>query len=101
MKAIYPCSADHPDELTFYEGEVIVVEGEEDSEWWVSQFCRVTTSPMTSGGRAQLSSLCFSLGTLRMSRADVDYFLSPSSTSSQTDVSHCQRCQKTRGVALF
>lgn len=36
VKAIYDCSADNPDELTFREGEVIVVEGEEDSEWWVS-----------------------------------------------------------------
>ncbi|XP_075873347.1 arf-GAP with SH3 domain, ANK repeat and PH domain-containing protein 2b isoform X2 [Nelusetta ayraudi] len=35
VKAIYDCSADNPDELTFREGEVIVVEGEEDSEWWV------------------------------------------------------------------
>lgn len=36
VKAIYDCSADNPDELTFREGEVIVVEGEEDNEWWVS-----------------------------------------------------------------
>ncbi|XP_028460478.1 arf-GAP with SH3 domain, ANK repeat and PH domain-containing protein 2b [Perca flavescens] len=35
VKAIYNCSADNPDELTFTEGEVIVVEREEDSEWWV------------------------------------------------------------------
>lgn len=35
VKAIYDCFADHPDELTFREGEVIVVEGEEDSEWWI------------------------------------------------------------------
>uniref|UniRef100_A0A7N6AN42 ArfGAP with SH3 domain, ankyrin repeat and PH domain 2b n=1 Tax=Anabas testudineus TaxID=64144 RepID=A0A7N6AN42_ANATE len=35
VKAIYNCSADNPDELTFTEGEVIVVEGEEDSEWWI------------------------------------------------------------------
>lgn len=35
VKAIYDCSADNPDELTFREGEVIVVEGEEDGEWWV------------------------------------------------------------------
>ncbi|XP_071324258.1 arf-GAP with SH3 domain, ANK repeat and PH domain-containing protein 2b isoform X2 [Trachinotus anak] len=35
VKAIYNCSADNPDELTFSEGEVIVVEGEEDSEWWI------------------------------------------------------------------
>lgn len=35
VKAIYNCNADNPDELTFTEGEVIVVEGEEDSEWWV------------------------------------------------------------------
>uniref|UniRef100_A0A3B3BU75 ArfGAP with SH3 domain, ankyrin repeat and PH domain 2b n=1 Tax=Oryzias melastigma TaxID=30732 RepID=A0A3B3BU75_ORYME len=35
VKAIYNCSADQPDELTFKEGEVIVVEGEEDHEWWI------------------------------------------------------------------
>uniref|UniRef100_A0A674D290 ArfGAP with SH3 domain, ankyrin repeat and PH domain 2 n=1 Tax=Salmo trutta TaxID=8032 RepID=A0A674D290_SALTR len=34
MKAIYNCSADNLDELTFTEGEVIVVDGEEDPEWW-------------------------------------------------------------------
>lgn len=37
VKAIYNCVADNPDELTFTEGEVIVVDGEEDQEWWVSQ----------------------------------------------------------------
>ncbi|KAE8605026.1 hypothetical protein XENTR_v10014942 [Xenopus tropicalis] len=36
VKAIYHCSADNPDELTFSEGEIIVVDGEEDKEWWVS-----------------------------------------------------------------
>uniref|UniRef100_A0A8C3G814 ArfGAP with SH3 domain, ankyrin repeat and PH domain 2a n=1 Tax=Cyclopterus lumpus TaxID=8103 RepID=A0A8C3G814_CYCLU len=36
VKAIYNCAADNPDELTFSEGEVIVVDGEEDQEWWVS-----------------------------------------------------------------
>lgn len=36
VKAIYNCRADNPDELTFSEGEVIVVDGEEDQEWWVS-----------------------------------------------------------------
>ncbi|XP_072540626.1 arf-GAP with SH3 domain, ANK repeat and PH domain-containing protein 2b isoform X2 [Salminus brasiliensis] len=35
VKAIYKCLADNPDELTFAEGEVIIVEGEEDKEWWV------------------------------------------------------------------
>ncbi|XP_053314801.1 arf-GAP with SH3 domain, ANK repeat and PH domain-containing protein 2 isoform X2 [Spea bombifrons] len=35
VKAIYNCSADNPDELTFYEGEIIVVDGEEDQEWWI------------------------------------------------------------------
>uniref|UniRef100_UPI003AAE13EB arf-GAP with SH3 domain, ANK repeat and PH domain-containing protein 2-like n=1 Tax=Centroberyx gerrardi TaxID=166262 RepID=UPI003AAE13EB len=35
VKAIYNCSADNPDELTFVEGEVIVVDGEEDPEWWI------------------------------------------------------------------
>lgn len=36
VKAIYNCVADNPDELTFTEGEVIIVDGEEDQEWWVS-----------------------------------------------------------------
>lgn len=35
MKTIYDCQADNDDELTFAEGEVIVVTGEEDQEWWV------------------------------------------------------------------
>ncbi|XP_068505382.1 arf-GAP with SH3 domain, ANK repeat and PH domain-containing protein 2b isoform X2 [Syngnathus scovelli] len=35
VRAIYKCSADNPDELTFDEGEVIVVEGEGDTEWWL------------------------------------------------------------------
>uniref|UniRef100_A0A8C7J065 ArfGAP with SH3 domain, ankyrin repeat and PH domain 2 n=1 Tax=Oncorhynchus kisutch TaxID=8019 RepID=A0A8C7J065_ONCKI len=35
VKARYSCLADNPDELTFTEGEVIVVDGEEDLEWWV------------------------------------------------------------------
>lgn len=36
VKAIYNCVADNPDELTFSEGDIIVVDGEEDQEWWVS-----------------------------------------------------------------
>lgn len=35
VKTIYDCQADNEDELTFVEGEVIVVTGEEDQEWWV------------------------------------------------------------------
>ncbi|XP_068565256.1 arf-GAP with SH3 domain, ANK repeat and PH domain-containing protein 2b [Cebidichthys violaceus] len=46
VKAIYNCSADNPDELTFTEGEVIVVEGEEDSEWW---FGHVEEDPTRRG----------------------------------------------------
>ena len=37
VKALFNCVADNPDELTFTEGEVIVVDGEEDQEWWVSR----------------------------------------------------------------
>lgn len=44
MKAIYNCVADNPDELTFSEGEVIVVDGEEDQEWWVSITANKTRS---------------------------------------------------------
>ncbi|XP_034052464.1 arf-GAP with SH3 domain, ANK repeat and PH domain-containing protein 2-like [Gymnodraco acuticeps] len=46
VKAIYNCSADNVDELTFVEGEVIVVEGEEDSEWW---FGHVEEDPTRRG----------------------------------------------------
>lgn len=35
VKTIYDCQADNDDELTFAEGEVIIVTGEEDQEWWV------------------------------------------------------------------
>ncbi|XP_067838112.1 arf-GAP with SH3 domain, ANK repeat and PH domain-containing protein 1-like isoform X1 [Heptranchias perlo] len=35
VKTIYDCQADNDDELTFIEGEVIVVTGEEDLEWWI------------------------------------------------------------------
>uniref|UniRef100_A0A4W3JU18 Arf-GAP with SH3 domain, ANK repeat and PH domain-containing protein 1-like n=1 Tax=Callorhinchus milii TaxID=7868 RepID=A0A4W3JU18_CALMI len=34
-RAIYNCTADHADELTFSEGEVIVVTEEDDHDWWV------------------------------------------------------------------
>ncbi|XP_035380261.1 arf-GAP with SH3 domain, ANK repeat and PH domain-containing protein 2b isoform X1 [Electrophorus electricus] len=46
VKAIYKCVADNPDELTFSEGEVIIVDGEEDKEWWVSvRHMRAHTEP--------------------------------------------------------
>ncbi|TNN80255.1 Arf-GAP with SH3 domain, ANK repeat and PH domain-containing protein 2 [Liparis tanakae] len=45
VKAIYNCAADNPDELTFSEGEVIVVDGEEDQEWWVSIAAQVFFFP--------------------------------------------------------
>uniref|UniRef100_A0A3B3TB83 ArfGAP with SH3 domain, ankyrin repeat and PH domain 1a n=1 Tax=Paramormyrops kingsleyae TaxID=1676925 RepID=A0A3B3TB83_9TELE len=35
VKTIYDCQADNDDELTFTEGEVIIVTGEEDQEWWI------------------------------------------------------------------
>ncbi|XP_068998371.1 arf-GAP with SH3 domain, ANK repeat and PH domain-containing protein 1a [Embiotoca jacksoni] len=35
VKTIYDCQADNEDELTFAEGEVIIVTGEEDQEWWM------------------------------------------------------------------
>lgn len=35
VKTIYECEADNEDELAFAEGEVIIVTGEEDQEWWV------------------------------------------------------------------
>ncbi|XP_036737785.2 arf-GAP with SH3 domain, ANK repeat and PH domain-containing protein 2 isoform X4 [Manis pentadactyla] len=35
VRALYNCVADNPDELTFSEGDVIIVDGEEDQEWWI------------------------------------------------------------------
>ncbi|XP_027147263.1 arf-GAP with SH3 domain, ANK repeat and PH domain-containing protein 1 isoform X3 [Larimichthys crocea] len=35
VKTTYDCQADNDDELTFAEGEVIIVTGEEDQEWWI------------------------------------------------------------------
>ncbi|KAK6307026.1 hypothetical protein J4Q44_G00221740 [Coregonus suidteri] len=46
VKAIYNCMADNPDELTFSEGEVIVVDGEEDQEWWLGH---IEGEPMRRG----------------------------------------------------
>uniref|UniRef100_A0A673LZ91 Arf-GAP with SH3 domain, ANK repeat and PH domain-containing protein 2-like n=1 Tax=Sinocyclocheilus rhinocerous TaxID=307959 RepID=A0A673LZ91_9TELE len=46
VKAMYNCVADNPDELTFSEGEVIVVDGEEDQEWWLGH---IEGEPMRRG----------------------------------------------------
>lgn len=45
MKTIYDCQADNDDELTFVEGEVIIVTGEEDQEWWVSPPASLSRDP--------------------------------------------------------
>ncbi|XP_029357925.1 arf-GAP with SH3 domain, ANK repeat and PH domain-containing protein 2 [Echeneis naucrates] len=34
VQALYDCQADHHDELSFLEGQVLVVLGQEDSDWW-------------------------------------------------------------------
>ncbi|XP_030632045.1 arf-GAP with SH3 domain, ANK repeat and PH domain-containing protein 2 [Chanos chanos] len=34
VKAIYDCVADHHDELTFNEGDILVVLREDDADWW-------------------------------------------------------------------
>ena len=39
VQALYDCEADNEDELTFKEGDIILVKGEgEDAEWWVSSW---------------------------------------------------------------
>ncbi|XP_057702627.1 arf-GAP with SH3 domain, ANK repeat and PH domain-containing protein 1 isoform X3 [Corythoichthys intestinalis] len=40
VRALYDCEADHHDELSFSEGQVLVVLGQEDPDWWVSIFTR-------------------------------------------------------------
>lgn len=35
-QAIYDCEADNEDELTFRAGEMIIITGEEEEDWWVS-----------------------------------------------------------------
>uniref|UniRef100_G1MSK5 ArfGAP with SH3 domain, ankyrin repeat and PH domain 2 n=1 Tax=Meleagris gallopavo TaxID=9103 RepID=G1MSK5_MELGA len=37
VRALYDCSADREDELTFHAGEIIVVSEKEDDNWWVSE----------------------------------------------------------------
>lgn len=34
VRALYDCQADHEDELSFQAGEIIIVDGQEDSNWW-------------------------------------------------------------------
>ncbi|XP_056246966.1 arf-GAP with SH3 domain, ANK repeat and PH domain-containing protein 2 [Seriola aureovittata] len=34
VQALYDCQADHHDELSFCEGQVLVVLGQEDCDWW-------------------------------------------------------------------
>lgn len=54
VKTIYDCQADNDDELTFIEGEVIVVTGEEDQEWWVRAHRRPSwacSAPLHPGPR--------------------------------------------------
>ena len=36
-KALYDCDADHEDELSFVEGEIIIMVREADPDWWVSE----------------------------------------------------------------
>lgn len=60
VKTIYDCQADNDDELTFVEGEVIVVTGEEDQEWWVrTRGCPRPRSPQPVHWRRP--SLCYVL----------------------------------------
>jgi len=38
VQALYDCEADNDDELTFKEGDILLVKGEgEDAEWWVGE----------------------------------------------------------------
>ena len=37
-KALYDCEADHDDELEFREGDTLIIIGEADHEWLVSEF---------------------------------------------------------------
>ena len=54
VQALYDCEADNDDELTFKEGDILLVKGEgEDAEWWVS---RTMTLFVGEGMRKTLSS---------------------------------------------
>lgn len=55
-QALYDCQADHHDELSFTEGQVLVVVGQEDSDWWVGvSSSLIGGSCMTVGESAQRS----------------------------------------------
>ena len=66
MKTIYDCQADNDDELTFIEGEVIVVTGEEDQEWWGRRHTRRSLLGLFSVSVAP----SFTLYTLQRGRPD-------------------------------
>lgn len=46
-QAIYDCEADNEDELTFRAGEMIIITGEEEEDWWVSELFFVLVSTPT------------------------------------------------------
>ena len=47
VQALYDCEADNEDELTFKEGDILLVQGEgEDAEWWLC-----TKTVVFMGGR--------------------------------------------------
>lgn len=46
-QAIYDCEADNEDELTFRAGEMIIITGEEEEDWWVSDLFFVLVSTPT------------------------------------------------------
>ncbi|KAJ4940711.1 hypothetical protein JOQ06_027006, partial [Pogonophryne albipinna] len=63
VEALYDCQADHHDELSFFEGQVLVVLGKEDSDWWVSirnptliAALRLTWTKPTEPGPIQIQS---------------------------------------------
>lgn len=63
---------------------MIVVEGEEDADWWVSD---APSSGCVSDPAEPDVAYGFRWDTLKESRPDVECFLSPSFTSSQTEAS--------------
>lgn len=36
-EALYDCEADHDDELSFVEGDIIIMKHEAEADWWVSE----------------------------------------------------------------
>lgn len=54
LRALYDCVADNEDELSFAEGEIIILQRQEEEEWWVSQIAAPLSMRFCSRARSRI-----------------------------------------------